>query len=147
MNQILTIRNLNALMNGEKSILNMDTDGFLTPDWMMDKGIWSCYSCGYLNCIESNRCEGCNDEKFVLTEKNKSLTSKKERELYRHFVPNEFNMADNATCRKVENIVTGRVYRSIRQAAKHEGYNYGTLRLFLCGTIVNKTDLRYKITP
>lgn len=77
MNQILIIRNLNAWIKGESNIINMTNDGYLTPGWMFDKGMYVCYSCGHINSIDNQWCGKCNDERFSLTEKTAALTARR----------------------------------------------------------------------
>lgn len=67
MNQSLIIAHLNHLSQGQETIIELRLKGFITPEWMRSKGMFCCYSCGYVNPIDNTHCSSCRDEKFIIT--------------------------------------------------------------------------------
>lgn len=142
MNQILIIRNLNALMKGEKSILRMDGDGYVTPDWMLKKGMYVCHTCGSIESIDGVRYSGCNSDKFVFTQSNKDRNNPSDElpviPVKEYTVPDEPKLRPTPSKVKRPSVrrlnrkeildrQTGCVYRSIRHAAEFNGLSYGKL--------------------
>ena len=54
-----------------------------------------------------------------------------------------FKHNDSVACKKVTNIKTGQIWKSLQEASSAAGINYSTLRAKLQGKNGNNTDLRY----
>lgn len=67
MNQTLIIAHLNYISQGQERIFEQTLNGFITPEWMKDRGMWICYGCGAVGAIDENHCTTCKDEKFIIT--------------------------------------------------------------------------------
>lgn len=50
------------------SIKNPVLKLIVTPQSLMDKGMYACSCCGKLNNLEAEKCINCNEEKFIITQ-------------------------------------------------------------------------------
>jgi hypothetical protein len=86
MNQILIVRNLNSMSGGQERIMELALNGFITPDWMKDKGMFVCWGCGHIGCVDSTHCGACGDEKFIVTQRNEKFEYTKRKPYTRKMI-------------------------------------------------------------
>lgn len=130
------------MAQGQERIFESNINGFFTPSWMMDKGMWVCYTCSYVGCLDDGYCKGCGEEKFVLREEYKTMkpipTPTKVQKRSEKYLPPHGNS------KPVVNTKTGEEYISVQEASNAHGISKTWLTLILNGRFPNKINLKYK---